>query len=37
MTAPLFPTFAVCLRGMILAIAARAVALGPNPFAQGKI
>jgi hypothetical protein len=33
MTAPVFPTFAVCLRGMILAIAAR----GPNPFAQGKI
>lgn len=37
MTAPAFPTFVVCLRGMILEIAARAVALGLNPFAQGEI
>jgi hypothetical protein len=37
MTALAFPTFAVCLRGMILTIAARASALGPSPFAQGEI
>lgn len=37
MIAPAFPTSAVCLRGMVLAIAARAVAFGVTPFAQGEI